>query len=458
MKKNIILALLAAYQFSAAQVGIDTSEPKATLDVVAKPTDLSKIDGIIAPRLTGDQLKGKDVLYGSDQNGVFVYATSAASPATTKTVEVTKAGYYYYDAVLGKWVTFQSPTGTATTTNVISNPANTITSTVNGISSTTNAVNTVGNTSAANSNTLTTTVNGVVGTSVNLVKSVSNTVSNTNFLTTTVNGISSTPVAVKNIYNSNGTLTNDRTVTMEGNRLYLEGATGTTRFSNSSNGASLAHYTDTGRSDIIMSAGNSEMQFYVDPNAAAQISAGGTSTSLSIGTTTTSAAAPISFFTSTGGGTNGQHRAEIAGDGRFNIVRSLSIGYSSQQTFTGTQRLKVNGSIVTTSNTYPDYVFEKYFTGNSVIKPDYHFKDLEETKNFVKENHHLPGIVSIKDLTKSEDGYDVDLTRLSIQQLEKIEELYLHAIEQEETINAQKSEINDLQARLEKIERIVRKN
>lgn len=426
MKKIFIIALILTFAMHFSQVGIDIEEPKASLHVFGKPTDLQKADGIIAPRLTGNQLKTKDALYGIDQNATFVYATSAASPTSAKTVEVTKAGYYYYDAVLGKWVTFQSSTGT--TTNVIANPINTITTTVNGVSSTTNAINTLGNA-----------------------------VSNTNFLTTTVNGVASSPVAIKNLYNSNGILTSDRYVTMDGKLLSLNGTKGRTMFSNDNNGTTIFHIADTGRADIYLAAGTSDFQFYVNPNSAAQIFAGGSSASLALGTSETTDDAPISFVTSSGGGALGQQRAEILGDGRFNIVNSLSVGYNNQQTFTGTQKLKVNGSIVTTSNTYPDYVFEKYFTGKSIIKPDYHFKNLDETKNFVKENHHLPGIISIKDLQKSEDGYDVDMTQLSIQQLEKIEELYLHTFEQEETIKQQQTEINDLKLRLEKLEIIVLK-
>ena len=116
MKKNILGITLFLCQFSYAQVGIDVNDPKATLDVAANPTNLSKIDGMIAPRLTGNELKAKDNLYGTSQNAAIVYATSAASPATPKTVEVTKAGYYYYDAVLVKWVAFIS-------SKVISNDA-----------------------------------------------------------------------------------------------------------------------------------------------------------------------------------------------------------------------------------------------------------------------------------------------------------------------------------------------
>lgn len=452
--KNIFTAfLLFIPYFAIAQTGIGTKNPQATLDIASKPVDLSVVDGILPPRLTGNELKNKDNIYGNNQNGTLVFATSSASPTTPKTIEVVKSGYYYYDATAEKWLAFKSSADNQTTTNLITNPINVITSTVNGISSSTNAINSISNTSAANTNTLYTTVNGISGTAVDLVKSVSNSVSSTNFITTTVNGISGTPVAIKNIYNSDGTLTDERSVTMAGNRLFFRGNTGTTRFSNSTSGASISHYTDAGRSDIILRAGTSDIQFYVDPNTAAQISAGGTSTSISIGTSNTTNAAPISFFTSTGGGTGGQYRAEIAGDGKFNINQTLSVGYSGQQTFSGSQKLKVNGSIVTTSNTYPDYVFEKYFTGKSAVNPKYDFKKIGEIKTFIQENHHLPGIISIKDIQKTNNGYDVDLTKLSISQLEKIEELYLHVIEQEDLIKKQQSQIQNLTIRLQNIEK-----
>ncbi|KQT26061.1 hypothetical protein ASG22_05125 [Chryseobacterium sp. Leaf405] len=87
-----------------SQVGINTELPKATLDVMATPADITKTDGLIAPRLTGNELKAKDGLYGADQLGTIIYATSAASPVTTKTANVTSSGYYYFDGSI--WVTF----------------------------------------------------------------------------------------------------------------------------------------------------------------------------------------------------------------------------------------------------------------------------------------------------------------------------------------------------------------
>jgi len=85
------------------RVGINTTTPNATLDVTASPTDLTRTDGFIAPRLTGDQLKAKDSKYGNDQIGAIAYATSPVNiPITTKTKNITEEGYYYFNGTV--WV------------------------------------------------------------------------------------------------------------------------------------------------------------------------------------------------------------------------------------------------------------------------------------------------------------------------------------------------------------------
>lgn len=108
---NIFFFASAVY----SQVGIDTKSPKATLDVVAKATDTNIPDGIIAPRLTGNQLKAKDNTYTEAQNATIVYATSSVSGTPAgKTINVTNSGYYYYHqptaADAGVWIAFSSTT------------------------------------------------------------------------------------------------------------------------------------------------------------------------------------------------------------------------------------------------------------------------------------------------------------------------------------------------------------
>lgn len=83
-----------------AQVGINTNLAQATLDVVGYPSNASKLDGIIAPRLTGDQLRAKN--YSAGQTGAMVYITSADTAPAGQTVNVTSSGYYYFDGTV--WI------------------------------------------------------------------------------------------------------------------------------------------------------------------------------------------------------------------------------------------------------------------------------------------------------------------------------------------------------------------
>lgn len=99
MKKNIILLgtlLLSRLVFS--QVGINTDTPVSTLDVVGKAADTSSLDGITAPRLTGDQLRAK--IYTTAQTGTLVYVTVSDTTPSGQTVNVTTTGYFYFDGTV----------------------------------------------------------------------------------------------------------------------------------------------------------------------------------------------------------------------------------------------------------------------------------------------------------------------------------------------------------------------
>ncbi len=96
-KPALLTASLFLSGFVYGQVGINTSTPKATLDITSKTTDGSKPEGMIAPRLTGDQIKSGDSSYGTDQRGTLIYATAAVTTSSTKTANITAPGYYYFD-------------------------------------------------------------------------------------------------------------------------------------------------------------------------------------------------------------------------------------------------------------------------------------------------------------------------------------------------------------------------
>ncbi|KFE97503.1 hypothetical protein IX39_19675 [Chryseobacterium formosense] len=109
MKKNFIfLGTLFFSGLSFAQVGVNTDSPQATLDIVGKPTDASSLDGVIAPRIVGAQLRAKT--YTSSQEGALVYVTTADPTPAGQTVNVTNIGYYYFDGTL--WQTVKSSAST----------------------------------------------------------------------------------------------------------------------------------------------------------------------------------------------------------------------------------------------------------------------------------------------------------------------------------------------------------
>ncbi|MEP3373563.1 MAG: hypothetical protein ABJO07_13495, partial [Maribacter dokdonensis] len=116
----------------------------------------------------------------------------------------------------------------------------------------------------------------------------------------------------------------------------------------------------------------------------------------------------------------------------------------------------VSGSIFRGINDlHPDYVFQKYFLGNSILNDDYEFQSLSDIEFFVKEHNHLPGIKSAAAI--KEQGF-WDLGEASRINLEKIEELFLHTIEQEKKIKElqkantiMSSELEALKTQMEEI-------
>ncbi|WP_430424371.1 hypothetical protein [Maribacter litoralis] len=127
-------------------------------------------------------------------------------------------------------------------------------------------------------------------------------------------------------------------------------------------------------------------------------------------------------------------------------------------------RLHVDGDIrgddiYSNGTLIPDYVFQKYFLGNSILNPSYSFKTLAEIEAFVKENNHLPGIQSAQAV--KEQGF-WNVSESSRVNLEKIEELFLHTIEQEKKIKElqkantnMSSELEALKAQMQEIKNMV---
>lgn len=118
-KKLLILSAISSFGVTLAQVGINNNTPQATLDVTGAPTTITAMDGIIAPRITGVQLRAKT--YTNAQNGSLVYVTTADTAPAGQTVNVTNYGYYYFDATLGtsgQWIKVGTGAGGDTTQDV----------------------------------------------------------------------------------------------------------------------------------------------------------------------------------------------------------------------------------------------------------------------------------------------------------------------------------------------------
>lgn len=96
--KRILLCLLFLLLCFAAycQVGINTVSPNATLDVNGKPSVTSEMDGIIPPRLSGNELNTKT--YTADQTGAMVYILAPRTNSDNgQTSLVTDTGYYFFN-------------------------------------------------------------------------------------------------------------------------------------------------------------------------------------------------------------------------------------------------------------------------------------------------------------------------------------------------------------------------
>ena len=87
-----------------------------------------------------------------------------------------------------------------------------------------------------------------------------------------------------------------------------------------------------------------------------------------------------------------------------------------------------------------DYVFQKYYTGKSSLNSTYQFRTLNEIKSFTEQHHHLPDLPSAKEI--QENG--LKLGEMNNLLLQKIEELTLHLIEQNEKISKQDEKIEKL--------------
>lgn len=107
--KKIILSIIILSGISLASkaqilIGDDgnTTVAHANLEIVKSKNTDNIPSGILIPRLTVSFLENNANLYGANQNGVLIFVSD--SPGNNSiTSNITKPGFYYFDATQNKW-------------------------------------------------------------------------------------------------------------------------------------------------------------------------------------------------------------------------------------------------------------------------------------------------------------------------------------------------------------------
>ncbi len=135
----------------------------------------------------------------------------------------------------------------------------------------------------------------------------------------------------------------------------------------------------------------------------------------------------------------GINLAVVKADGSMGIGTGVTHGH----------KLAVAGSglftkvVVKQQSAWPDFVFE----------PEYHLQPLSELAAYIREYKHLPEIPTAADISR--DGQD--LGEMNRKLLQKVEELTLYIIRQDEAAKSAAARLAELEMKLEKLNMMMQK-
>ncbi|GGZ58267.1 hypothetical protein [Mesonia mobilis] len=491
MKKRytLFILVLLSIRFSAfAQVGVNTTDPQASLDIRASnPSSPSNSDGLLIPRISAFPSTNPT----ASQDGMIVYLTT--------TVGTNTPGFYYWDNVESDWVSFGSGGSSNNSWNVSGNVG---TDSDNDFIGTTDAealvfatnnspklrITTKGQLEVLNTgrsvflgrfagqnDDLTDNYNIFIGYAAGQfnVGGEKNIGLGYNSLKLNNSGSFNTAVGDSSLRNNESGIRNS--AFGEYSLAFLLTGNYNTAF-----GVRSLMYNEGGQFNtaIGVQALRDNLSSYNTSLGGRSFwsnESGGNNVGLGYGTffTNQSGSGNVGIGYRAGAYETGSDKLYIENSssdtpligGDFSINR-LGINVDMSDVNNLTHTLTVGGDLyadeIYTSGgeLLPDYVFEKYFNGESKILPSYHFNSLAFAEQFVKENGHLPGVVSYEDLKNKNFKYNLsDFSRIN---LEKIEESFLYIIELNAKIEAQEKELKEkdeqiksLEERLNKIEKLL---
>lgn len=114
MKKIYFALAIGASCVAFAQkgkIGVNNSDPKATLDIQVKAGNTDTNEGILIPRVNKARVKA--ISSTNRVEGTLVYVTDAVQDSDSATFTGTGKGFYYYDAATQRWVKMGSGAATA---------------------------------------------------------------------------------------------------------------------------------------------------------------------------------------------------------------------------------------------------------------------------------------------------------------------------------------------------------